>query len=72
MHPTITTGKLTDSVGPENLVRHMQSLSYAYDRLGPSYASMYVIVLRTSLDRYKSQNSKKSLPGWTIVHVFVC
>ena len=31
---------MTDSVGPGKLVRHMQSLSYAYDRLSPSYVSL--------------------------------
>ena len=74
---TITTGKLVyDLLSQTRKI----GLSYAksvicisaYDRLSPSYASMYVIALRTSLDRYKSQKSKKSLPGWTFIHVFFC
>ena len=43
---------MTDSVGPGNLVHHMQNLSYAYDGLSPSYASVYVIALGTSFDIY--------------------
>ena len=43
---------MTDSVGPGKSVRHMQNLSYAYDGLSPSYASVYVIALGTSLDLY--------------------
>ena len=52
----IYTGKLgydrlggTRKIGP----------SYAYDRLGPSYASVYVMALGISFNRYKSQNSKR-------------
>ena len=50
---------MTDSLGPGKLVRHMQIPSYAYDRLSPSYASVYVIALGTSFDIYKSQNSER-------------
>ena len=50
---------MTDSVGPGKLVGHMQNLSYAYDGLSPSYASVHVIALGTSFDMYKSQNSKR-------------
>ena len=49
---------MTDPVGPGKLVCHMQNPSYAYDRLSPSYASVYAIALVTSFDRYKSQNSE--------------
>ena len=41
---------MTDSVGPGKLVRHMQNPSYAYDGLSPSYASVYLIALGTSVD----------------------
>ena len=50
---------MTDSVGPGKLVGHMQNPSYAYDRLSPSYASVYDIALGTSFDKYKSQNSER-------------
>ena len=43
---------MTYPVGPGKLVRHVQNLSYAYDGLSPSYASVYVIAFRTSLDIY--------------------
>ena len=41
-------------MGPGKLVCHMQNLSYAYDRLSPTYASVYAIALWTSFDRNKS------------------
>ena len=43
---------MTDSVGPGKLVCHMQNPSYAYDGLSPSYASVYLIALGTSVDLY--------------------
>ena len=63
---------MTYSVGPGELVRHMQNPSYAYDRLSPSYARVYVIALGTSFDIYRKVKQQKNVPGWTfIIHVFV-
>ena len=50
---------MTDPVGPGILGCHMQNLSYAYDGLSPSYASVYAIALGTSFDRYKGQYSER-------------
>ena len=65
---------MTDSVGPGKLVRHMQNPSYAYDGLSPSYASVYLIAMGTSVDLYiKVKIQRKNMPGWTfIIHLFVC
>ena len=62
---------MTDSVGPGKLVCHMQSLSYAYDRLSPSYASVYVIALGTSFDRYKSQNSERLCLAELLLYMYL-
>ena len=62
---------VTDSVGPGNLVRHMQNLSYAYDRLSPSYGSVYVIALGTSFDIYKSQNSKRKCLAGILLYMYL-
>ena len=43
---------LMDLVGPGKLVHHVQTPSYAYDGLSSSYASVYVIALGSSFDRY--------------------
>ena len=62
---------MTDPVGPEKLVGHMQNLSYAYDRLSPSHASVYTIALRTSFDRYKSQNSKRICQAGLLLYMYL-
>ena len=63
---------MTDPVGPGKLVRHnMQNLSYAYDGLSPSYASVYAIALGTSFDRYKSQNSERICLAGLLLYMYL-
>ena len=62
---------MTDSVGPGKLVRHMQSPSYAYDRLSPSYASVYVIALGTSFYSYQSQNSERICLAGLLLYMYL-
>ena len=63
---------MTDSVGPGKLVRHMQNLSYAYDGLSPSYASVYLIVLGTSVDLYKKVKTAKEYAWLDFYYTFIC
>ena len=62
---------MTDSVGPGKLVRHKQNPSYAYDRLNPSYANVYVIALGTSFDVYKSQNSDRICLAGLLLYMYL-
>ena len=62
---------MPDPVGPGKFVRHMQNLSYACDRLSLSYANMYAIVLGTSFDRYKSQNSERIYLAELLLYMYL-
>ena len=62
---------MTDSVGSGKLVRYMQNPSYAYDRLSPSYASVYVIAFGTSFDIYKSQNSERICLAGLLLYMYL-
>ena len=49
----------------------MQNPSYAYDRLSPSYVSVYVIALGTSFDIYKSQNSERICMAGLLLYMYM-
>ena len=63
---------MTDSVGPGKLVRHMQNPSYAYDGLSPSYASVYLIALGTSVDLYIKVKTGKEYAWLDFYYTFIC
>ena len=63
---------MTDSVGPGKLVRHMQNPSYAYDGLSPSYGSVYLIALGTSVDLYIKVRTAKEYAWLDFYYTFIC
>ena len=67
----LANSDMTDPVGPGKLVCHMQNLSYAYEGLSPSYASMYAIALGTSFDSYKSQNSERICLAGLLLYMYL-
>ena len=62
---------MMDSVGPGKLVCYMQNPSYAYDRLSLTDASVYIIVLGTSFDIYKSQNSERICLAGLLLYMYL-
>ena len=63
---------MTDQMGPGKLVRPMQNLSYAYDRLSLSYESVYAIALGTSFDRYKSPKTAREYSWLDFYYTCMC
>ena len=63
---------MTDSVGPGKLVRHMRNPSYAYERLSPSYASVYLIALGTSVDLYIKAKTAKEYFWLDFYYTYIC
>ena len=63
---------MTDSVGPGKLVRHMRNPSYAYDGLSPSYASVYLIALGTSVDLYRKVKTAKEYVWLDFYYTYIC
>ena len=55
---------MTDSIGPGKLVRHMQNMSYTYDK--------YLIMMHRTGTEHIVHHMQKSIVQWSVISKFTC